>query len=45
MIRNFKFEFPDGLETRIELHQALLPRPKVAGQDGAKVPLRVRRVE
>ncbi|KAJ7062871.1 cytochrome P450 [Mycena amicta] len=42
LIRNYIFEFekPD-----IEIHVAFLPRPKVAGQIGAKVPMRVRRVE
>ncbi|KAJ8517386.1 hypothetical protein ONZ45_g5419 [Pleurotus djamor] len=44
MIRNFTFEF-DGPEPKIERHRSILPRPKIAGQDGAKVPLRVRRVE
>lgn len=45
LIRNFSFEFPDGPDTKIERHQSILDRPKVAGQDGAKVPLLVRRVE
>ncbi|KAJ6580333.1 cytochrome P450 [Mycena sp. CBHHK59/15] len=45
LIRNFTFEFPDGPETKIEAHIAIVPRPKVAGQNGATVPLRVRRVE
>jgi len=45
LVRNFVFEFPDGPETKIENHLAIVPRPKVAGQNGAKVPLRVRRVE
>ncbi|KAJ7729679.1 cytochrome P450 [Mycena maculata] len=45
LVRNFVFEFPDGPETKIEAHTAIVPRPKVAGQNGAKVPLRVRRAE
>ncbi|KAK7053769.1 cytochrome P450 [Favolaschia claudopus] len=45
LIRNFVFEFPDGPDTTIETHVAIVPRPKVFGQDGAKVPLRVRRVD
>ncbi|GLB33170.1 putative cytochrome p450 [Lyophyllum shimeji] len=45
LIRNYTFELLDGPETKIENHRSILPRPKVAGQDGAKVPLRVRRVE
>jgi len=45
LIRNYKFELPDGVDTQINIHRSLLPRPKVVGQDGAKVPLRVRRAE
>ncbi|KAF7331038.1 Cytochrome P450 [Mycena venus] len=45
LIRNYIFELPDGPETKIETHIAIVPRPKVAGENGAKVPLRVRRVE
>ncbi|KAJ7167917.1 cytochrome P450 [Mycena filopes] len=45
LIRNFVFEFPDGPETKIEKHVSIVPRPKVAGQTGAKVPLRVTRME
>ncbi|RDB20296.1 hypothetical protein Hypma_012676 [Hypsizygus marmoreus] len=45
LIRNYAFELPDGPGTKIEKHRSILPRPKVAGQDGAKVPLKVRRVE
>ncbi|KAJ7916309.1 cytochrome P450 [Mycena leptocephala] len=44
LIRNYVFEFPDGPDTKIESHVAIVPRPKVAGQNGAKVPLKVRRV-
>ncbi|KAF8075757.1 cytochrome P450 [Lyophyllum atratum] len=45
LIRNYRFELLDGPDTKIERHRSILPRPKVAGQDGAKVPMRVRRVE
>ncbi|KAF8871926.1 cytochrome P450 [Infundibulicybe gibba] len=45
LVRNYTFEFPGGPDTVIEKHQSILPRPKVAGQDGAKVPLLVRRVD
>ncbi|KAJ7476918.1 cytochrome P450 [Mycena galericulata] len=45
LVRNFTYEFPDGPETKIDTHVTIVPRPKVAGQNGAKVPLRVRRVE
>ncbi|KAJ7165920.1 cytochrome P450 [Mycena filopes] len=45
LVRNFVFDFPDGPDTKIENHTAIVPRPKVAGQNGAKVPMRVRRAE
>lgn len=45
LIRNYSFELPEGIMTKIENHQSVLSRPKVAGQDGAKVPLKVKRVD
>ncbi|KAJ7235293.1 cytochrome P450 [Mycena haematopus] len=45
LIRNFTLEFPDGPKTEIVRHRALIPRPKVAGQPGGNVPMRVRRAE
>ncbi|KAK7053736.1 cytochrome P450 [Favolaschia claudopus] len=45
LIRNFTFEFPDGPETEIATHRALINRPKVAGEPGGIVPMRVRRAE
>ncbi|KAJ7464550.1 cytochrome P450 [Mycena latifolia] len=45
LIRNFTFEFPDGPETEIGMHRALIPRPKVVGQAAANVPLKVRRAD
>ncbi|KAJ7744174.1 cytochrome P450 [Mycena metata] len=45
LIRNFTFEFPGGPETEIGIHRALIPRPKVVGQPGGNVPMRVRRAE
>ncbi|KAG5732602.1 Cytochrome P450 4F12 [Termitomyces sp. T112] len=44
LIRNYIFELIDGPETKIEKHRSILPRPKVAGQTGAKVPMKVKRV-
>ncbi|KAF7331088.1 Cytochrome P450 [Mycena venus] len=44
LIRNYSFEFPGGPDTKIEDHLAIVPRPKVAGETGAKVPLRVKRL-
>ncbi|KAF8173837.1 hypothetical protein K438DRAFT_1850109 [Mycena galopus ATCC 62051] len=33
-----EFKFPDGPETKLETHTTIVPRPKVVGQNGAKVP-------
>ncbi|KAK0443033.1 cytochrome P450 [Desarmillaria tabescens] len=45
IVRNFAFEFPGGSDTAIGKYTgSVLPRPKVVGKEGAKVPLRVRRV-
>jgi len=45
LIRSFTFELPDGPSTKIDKHPSILPRPKVAGQVGPKVPMKVRHVE
>ena len=45
LIRNFTFELQNGPATKIDSHRGLLPRPKVAGEEGPKVPLVVKRVE
>ncbi|KAF9256570.1 cytochrome P450 [Marasmius fiardii PR-910] len=45
LVKNYRFEFPGGPETKIELARAILPRPKVEGAVGPKVPLRVRKIE
>ncbi|PBK82650.1 cytochrome P450 [Armillaria gallica] len=45
IVQNFTFELPGGKETVIRKHHGnFLPRPQIVGEDGAKVPLRVRRV-
>ncbi|KAF7331491.1 Cytochrome P450 [Mycena kentingensis (nom. inval.)] len=44
LIRNFAFEF-ESPDVVIDTHIAIVPRPKVAGQNGAKVPMKVKRVE
>ncbi|KAK0490225.1 cytochrome P450 [Armillaria novae-zelandiae] len=45
IVKNFAFEFPGGRDTVIGKHSGgVLPRPKVVGEEGARVPLRVRRV-
>ncbi|KAG8219007.1 cytochrome P450 [Butyriboletus roseoflavus] len=45
LVKNFVFEFPGGPGTVIETARGILPRPKVAGEEGTAVPLRVRRFE
>ena len=45
LIKNYSFELPDGPETKIEFCRGVLPRPQVAGEKGACVPMRVRRIE
>ena len=42
LVRHFVFELRDGMETKIQMTRALLPRPSVAGEVGCKVPLRVK---
>ncbi|KAG7441583.1 cytochrome P450 [Guyanagaster necrorhizus] len=44
IVRNFAFEFPGGSDPVIGKYRgSILPRPKVGDEEGAKVPLRVRR--
>ena len=45
LIKNYRFELPDGPETKIVLGRAILPRPKIEGAKGPEVPLRVRKIE
>ncbi|KAG1796592.1 cytochrome P450 [Suillus subaureus] len=45
LVKNFVFEMRDGPDTPIEVANGLLPRPRVVGEDGIGVPLRVRRSE
>ncbi|KAK7044771.1 cytochrome P450 [Favolaschia claudopus] len=42
LLRHFIFELPRGPDTVIGRHRNLLPRPKVEGEAGYEVPLRVR---
>lgn len=44
LIRNFTFEFPDGPQTKLGIAGGILPRPKILGEEGSRVPLLVRRV-
>ncbi|KAG1901359.1 cytochrome P450 [Suillus fuscotomentosus] len=45
LVKNFVFEMRDGPDTPVETVRGVLPRPRVAGEDGTGVPLRVRRYE
>ncbi|KAG1729368.1 cytochrome P450 [Suillus lakei] len=45
LVKNFVFEMRDGLDTPVEPVRGILPRPRVVGEDGIGVPLRVRRYE
>ncbi|KIJ58837.1 hypothetical protein HYDPIDRAFT_33751 [Hydnomerulius pinastri MD-312] len=45
LIRNYAFEFKDGPGTKTDLAGGVMPRPKIAGEEGSRVPLRVRRIE
>jgi cytochrome P450 len=42
LVKNFVFELRDGVNSEIEIGRGLLPRPKIAGEVGCKLPLRVR---
>jgi hypothetical protein len=42
LVKNFVIELPDGPGTKIELGRGFLPRPRVAGEEACRVPLRVR---
>ncbi|KAI6026700.1 cytochrome P450 [Pisolithus microcarpus] len=45
LVRSFVFEMRDGPDAKVEVGRELLQRPKLAGEVGTKVPLRVRRYE
>ncbi|KAG2151473.1 cytochrome P450 [Suillus clintonianus] len=45
LVKNFVFEMRDGPKSQLEIARGLLPRPRVVGEDGTGVPLRVRRYE
>jgi cytochrome P450 len=45
LVKNFVFEMRDGPDTEIEIVRGLLPRPRIVGEDGIGVPLRIRRYE
>ena len=39
------FEMRDGPDTKVELGRGIFPRPKVVGEVGNRLPLRVKRYE
>ncbi|KAG2367857.1 cytochrome P450 [Suillus spraguei] len=45
LVKNFVFEMRDGPDTEVEIAIGISPRPRVVGEDGIGVPLRVRRYE
>ena len=45
LIRNYVFDMRDGPETKVDMVFTILPRPKVSGEDGYAMPMRVRRYE
>ncbi|KIM79200.1 hypothetical protein PILCRDRAFT_10611 [Piloderma croceum F 1598] len=45
LVRNYTFELRDGPDTEFEMGKTILPRPKVSGEDGCRMPLRIRRVD
>ncbi|KAG1901457.1 cytochrome P450 [Suillus fuscotomentosus] len=45
LVKNFVFEMRDGPDTPVEVARGILPRPRVVGEDGTGVPLRIRRYE
>jgi cytochrome P450 len=45
LVKNFVFEMRDGPNTQVEIARGILPRPRVVGEDGIGVPLRVCRYE
>ncbi|KAI6040777.1 cytochrome P450 [Pisolithus marmoratus] len=42
VIKNFVLEMRDGPNTKVEITRGLTLRPRIAGEDGVKVPLKVR---
>jgi cytochrome P450 len=45
LVKNFVFEMRDGQDTPVEVVRGIFPRPRVVGEDGIGVPLRVHRYE
>ncbi|KAG2144209.1 cytochrome P450 [Suillus clintonianus] len=45
LVKSFVFEMRDGPDTKVELGRGILPRPRVVGENGIGVPLKVRLYE
>ncbi|KAL4079886.1 cytochrome P450 [Scleroderma yunnanense] len=45
ILKNFMLEMRDGLETKITVRRGIFSRPKVVGEEGTMVPLRIKRYE
>ncbi|KAI6154113.1 cytochrome P450 [Pisolithus tinctorius] len=45
LVKSFTFEMRDGPNTQIELCRGILPRPRIVGEEGTAMPLRVTRYE
>ncbi|KAI6012677.1 cytochrome P450 [Pisolithus orientalis] len=45
LVKSFTFEMRDGPDTQIELCRGILPRPRIVGEEGTAMPLRVTRYE
>ena len=45
LVRNFTFEMRDGPDTKVETIVSILQRPKITGEVGFALPMRVRQYE
>lgn len=45
LIRSYKFDLRDGPDTPVETMRALLPRPRVVGEEGCRVPMKITRAD
>ncbi|KAF8521878.1 cytochrome P450 [Hysterangium stoloniferum] len=45
LIRHYEFRLPDGPETKVEKVMGFFYRPRVAGEEGSRVPILVKRLE
>ena len=44
-MKNFVLEMRDGPDTEVQKGEGLLPRPRIVGEDGTKIPLRIKRYD